>query len=423
MQWITSAAITMNEGVPSMKKVALFLVGFFIVANLYVLPWMSDSPRMTDVIGILAYVWLFFYIFRVGISPLVAVFSLLYLTPFTAWAAYSYIVGDTVTFVAGIRWLLALPIAIFIVNSRKIFNKHNPVYYGIWYGCIVNVAVMLLQSLNLHDLVQSFGLAPTDGAVVWVYKNYRSSGMYSHPNGSMAVLSLIVPVSIHLFLASKRNKIYLALGIIVVFIGGALTYTRSAILVSLILIAIVMLLVVRNKLLHAIRWSPVIFAILVLILLIGPPGGWERWTDMNNYSSNSSERMLSTVKSLEVMIDHPLGLGVIGSKEKVREYSGIGATHNAFMLLGGSFGVLPGIFTFFAFAFVIIQMFYSKQPTFVGLLCTHVFMLYFFEELVNNPVFITISMWFLIHLMVQIEESRFVLHKYKPAELYVPRNG
>lgn len=389
-----------------MKRIVLFMLGFFLLANVYIFPWLAESPRMTDVMAVTALLWWVPFLFKKGLTKRLAVFIFVYLAPFAAWTVYSYMNGEMTDFVISIRWLLALPLAAALVESHKQHGVRNPVYYGMWFGCLMHVIVMVLQSLQLHEFVQSAGLAPPDGAVSWVYGNYRSSGMYSHPNGSYAVLSLIIPVSLYLYYTNRRNAPYLIAGFIILAAGGALTYTRSAFLVSVITAAAAFLLYEKKILHQLIRFGPLLVLLTAGLLFIGPPGGWERWTDAQNFSSNSSERLYTTMKSFEVMVDYPLGLGVSEAKAMVREYSGTGATHNAFMILGTSFGMVHALFVFAAFLFLLFHTFLFRQLTIQGLVGLQTFMLFFFEEHLNNPVFITISMWLLVSLIEQAGSSR-----------------
>jgi len=50
-----------------MRNVISWLLGFFLVANIYLIPMLEKTPRATDLIGVLIAIVLFFYFLKHGV--------------------------------------------------------------------------------------------------------------------------------------------------------------------------------------------------------------------------------------------------------------------------------------------------------------------------------------------------------------------
>jgi hypothetical protein len=378
-----------------------FVLGFLMVANFYIIPYLEKTPRATDIVGIFLLAWLFWRFVRVGLNKKVFwVCTSLVGLVFITWAYIGLVNEWQTTLVLSIRWILALPWAYAIYQICKHPSSRLSFIYGLWYGAAFNVLVLGLQFFGLKELTQNLGLAAQDSATSYIYGNFRTPGMHGHPNGAAAVVSLVIPVALYVVLAENKRLVWLILSLGLLFLGGAFTYTRSAVLVSVLTLVIGLLLSIWLKKSFLIKMLAMAFLVSLAVYWVGPPGGWERWLDQSNVEINLHERLLTNLLAMDLAIQHPLGLGWETAREEMIAIGGARATHNAFFHTALVFGILPSAIMLLSMVILIIRLFLERSPRLENLLALHTFGLFLFEEHHNNPTFIILSSYlFLVCIM------------------------
>ncbi len=380
-----------------MRKVIPWLLGFFLVANIYLIPQLEKTPRATDLIGLLISFWLFFYFLKHGISitRLIAIL-IISLFPFL-WLIYAYIVQDALQMVLCARWLLALPWGYMLCMISSSSESKYYLVMGMICGVLVNVIVMLFQLFGFVEILQDVGLAAQDSRWISVYGIARIVGMHGHPNASMPVVSLIIPLCLYLFYQHGKGVWIIFFGFIVLSLGTALTFTRSPALVSLVVLGFVILFNVKMK--RTIKLAVILVGILLLGLCIwGPPGGWERWTDPSSLFINFRGRIETNIMSINLILNNGFGIGA-GNIEEL-----VGATHNAFLQATLQYGWLFGLIIAISIILTALSTISGIKGRFglEKLLALHMTGLFMFEEHFYNPTFIILTVWIIISMWGQI---------------------
>lgn len=377
------------------RVVLVWIMGFFLIVNVYLIPSAVQTPRATDLIGVSLGLWLMWRLTTRGMrfDTLVALF--LFAAIPVIWGLSAYYSGDFPTMLLSVRWLLAVPwgYALFLVARDP---QHRPaLIWGLLCGCLVNTVVLALQYYGLIDFTQSVGLAPQDTVgISALYTELRAPGMEVHPNSSAATLSLAIPITLYLYYGDRVRLWVVGLGLAILLTGSQFTDTRSAVLVSVVTVAVMLL--TRNNLGRSLRLvALVVYIGLPLLFWVGPPGGWERWLDRDNVEVNSGERLLSNVGALRLSLEHPFGLGVEEGTQVLAQETGISATHNAFLQVGLAYGLLLAAAIFLSLSFFALQLFVGSRtvPTLEAVLALHVFGLFFFEEHFSAPTFVILTSW------------------------------
>lgn len=373
-----------------------WLLGFLLLANVYLTPFLSGL-RATDVLGAALGLWLLWRLATTGVraKPFITL-VVLGVVPLL-WGLLVFF-GEASTVVMSMRWLLAAPWAYALVAIVRDSEQRTSLAWGLWWGCVVNVIVLFIQFLGFVELTQNIGLATQQALLPVLYDlgssgTERVPGMQGHPNGSAAVVSLVIPLGLYLYYAGKARAWVVIASLCVLFAGTQFTYTRSALLVSFVTLAVVFVVSSTSK--RTLRLATLfLFIGLPTLALLGPPGGWERWLNPSNVEANSSIRLLSNVESLRISLRHPFGLGVEGSQEALGSL-GFYATHNAFLHIATIYGLLfAGV--------VMLLMLVAALHIFAGLqnergleamIAVQTFGLFFWEEHFNNAAFIILASW------------------------------
>jgi hypothetical protein len=133
------------------------------------------------------------------------------------------------------------------------------------------------------------------------------------------------------------------------------------------------------------------------ILAYGPPGGWERWSDLENLSrsSNVQVRVETSKISAALAIKNPLGKG-ISYKEVLRERSDVSseATHNAVFQLALLGGLPIAIYVVYKLGYAAIRL--LQQSRLEGWVSLHLLGLFCFEEYFSNMTIMVIVAWLLL---------------------------
>ena len=135
-----------------------------------------------------------------------------------------------------------------------------------------------------------------------------------------------------------------------------------------------------------------------LLLFIGPPGGWVRWTDTGDALLNVSDRLLTNFSTLDLALRHPLGMGVAEGHRALFADTGIQATHNAWLQAALVFGIPLALAIAVAFLVAISRLRHGWRADafWPGLIAFHLSGLFLFEEHLNNPTFVILTVWLAI---------------------------
>lgn len=373
-----------------------FLLGLIIVFNFIVLPNQAASPRLIDIILIAApFIYLFYIPISVeymGKKILVGIFIififLLHIIFNTTASVSDYVLCG--------RWILSVPLCLLLIINLRTSHTITYFCYGLIVGCLLNVLVLVGQFVGLGELLRKIGLvsiALDRDSYGGVLDLQRYTGMWEHPNATMAVISLIIPASLWLYKTKKHNlKIVLSAWAVLLF-AFIFTQTRSPVMCAA-LITFVVLIIDKtfNKM-----WLILIMALFISgILILGPPGGWERWAGYDTLDKNFTERFASTIASLSVTFQSPFGNTLLELQGKIAEHTNyiVTATHNGLFFIGGYFGFIA----LFLIAGCLLIPFFQKggvkheDVVFHQIFSGFILLLFMFEEHPRSPVFAILTM-------------------------------
>ncbi len=372
-----------------------FLGGFILSVNLYLMPWLADSPRATDLGGALLGLWILVKLAQ-GRQPLhhLASAGLVALVPLI-WLFFGILEGYAQTTVMTGRWLLAMPWAIALCLLQDDEKRQYNFAWGLLLGGLVNVLVIILQQLGFQSMLQMVGLS-SSGANYTEFVSYqlRIPGLHGQHNASSAVTSLMIPVGFYLYFRRKIKLVWLLTSILGLLIALNLTSTRSPLVVTVATITFASIMARRFRL--SILLGVFLLGIIgPLVVVYGPPGGWARWRNTEAMTSNATEREDSNWGALELSLDHPLGLGVARGHQLLEEKTGLRSTHNAFLQAALTWGIPFALLLIVGMAVAVIRGSGSEQAmTFLpSVLAFHMTGLFLFEEHLNNPTFIILTAW------------------------------
>ena len=284
------------------------------------------------------------------------------------------------------RWLLALPLAALL--KMLLNNKRNVrlFCYCIITGCIGNVLIMALESAGLKDKLIKIGLMPAKQLIIrWVLGEERYSGLWEHPNATMAIVSVCLFACLWLFRTRVHGLWIVALGWLIMLGGFYFTQTRSPIIYG----ALLTLGVLASDPAFARRAMLVGMGLVMLtgVAIIGPPGGWERW--QNQTDQNLNQRTETTLLTFGMTFESPFGnsLNEIQTIQLVQ--AGVNSSHNGFAYMGAIYG-WPLLLAMVA---LFINALRQKNPAndpvimFYKIMSAQVFLLQFSEDLPSGPTF------------------------------------
>jgi hypothetical protein len=372
------------------QQIVAWLLGFFLIANVYLIPAAVQTPRATDALGVVLGLWLLWRFCTRGLHAGPLCLLLLFGAIPVTWGLYAYSIGDAQTAVLSFRWMLAIPWGYVLFTTTQDERQRSSLVWGMLSGCLGSVVVLALQFYGFVELTQNLGLAAQDLTLSYVGTTFRSAGFEGHPNAGAAISSLAVPLSLYLYYAYRTHIVVVALGIGAMLAGVQFTETRSVGLVSLVTVLTVFLANVL-KTGRSLRLAALLTYVgLPFLLFLGPPAGWSRWLDYQDIQSNSGERFLSNAGALQISFQHPLGLGVDTAAQTLYDYTGIDATHNAFLQASLVYGPLLGGALALLVLIMALRLFLNSKAMrgLETVLALQMFGLFFFEEHFNSPTFV-----------------------------------
>lgn len=371
-----------------------WLLGFALVANVYLLPGSGASPRLTDALGLLLALWLVRRLAGRGVAgaPLAALAVLA--APVMVWTVLAATGGQSATMLLGARWLLAVPWGLALAEVATTGAGRRRLAWGLWWGLAANVAVLVAQNFGLLDLTARLGLAARDSVLSDLDQFWRYPGMHGHANASGAVVSLLAPVSLYLYLAEGAPLWTPLVGILLLLAGGHITSSRSPLIIAL-LVSLACGALSRRPVATLRIGATLAVVVLPLLLWLGPPGGQVRWEDQGNVAVNGGERLASNRVGLELIAERPLGRGVEASAEALIDALDNPSMHNAFLQLAAVFGLPMAAWVAWALLRNSAGLWSGPDAArwLTGALALQTLGLFFFEEHGNNPTFIVLTAW------------------------------
>ncbi len=381
------------RGLPS--PAAAWLLGFCLVANLYLLPGRADSPRLTDALGLALWVWVLWRLMGGGLPgrPLLAAGTVALLP--AAWGLYALGAGLAATFVLSARWILAVPYAVALLMLPDRERWRRPLMWGLWWGLVLNVAVLAVQYAGLRARTMALGLAASDSELVWGTTLLdRNPGLHGHANASAAVISLLVPVALVMYLRRRAGPWVPPLSFLLVLLTTHITATRSPLLVSLVTVAVVVL-ASRHAVRTLLAFGLVLAAAVPFWLWLGMPGGRIRWSDTAHMTANLNERLLSNLVAVELSVGRPLGRGLSAGAEAIGDRLGVPAAHDAFLHMAVVYGPLLGLLLAVLLGLLALRSLRGAEAPHAleALLALQTWGLFLFEEHLRNPTFVILAVW------------------------------
>ncbi|MFH2051731.1 MAG: hypothetical protein ABIK96_04615 [bacterium] len=378
-----------------------FLAGFFLVVNLFVVPPVDASPRLTDLLGI-ALGLRVLYRLATGRQPVLPLAFAFFALAFPlAWIVPAFFMEDPATIVQSGRWLLAIPWALTLLEILRREDHTIGLAWGLVIGCGVNVGVIMLQAVGLEGYLRWVGLS-SDSAIYYYTTGLalRLPGLHGHHGASSAVMSLIIPAVMYLYLKGRAGALWVLVSLGALMIGLHLASTRSPLVITAATLLFAMLTARRlDRILAAL--GVVLVLVVPVLVMVGPPGGWSRWTDQQAISTNAQERFDSNLGSAYLTVTVPWGHGVKNGAMQLADRTTQSATHNAFLQAGLVYGLPFALLVILGVGRAVSRA--RHGPAHPGLLpallAFHFGGLAMFEEHLNNPTFIILVAWFVTALI------------------------
>lgn len=391
-----------------------FSAGFVLVFNVYLVFIPVQNVRLSDFVSVIATIFIFYKLLTssltAGAALRVCAAALLPSWIFIFALTEGY--AETVALIG--RWYLALGYGFLLADLARDEEQRVLIVKGIWWGCVANVAILLIEGAGFVDQLASMGMYKTDGRGTWIDGIQRMAGLHGHPNGTMAIVSVSVWCAAFLYLSGRWSWRAVGTSFLLVLLSSSLTLSRGPLLVlSLGMIVVAFAWIKHKRTLDyrsVLAISAIFYSSMMWLIVVGPPGGWERWTDSTNLSSNSGIRLTTMLYGLEISMTNIFGITfeagrLLVNSVNISSYELL-SFHNTFIQLSVAAGI-PFAFWFYW------RLFDSAFNWTRGEGSSGVFYLVFgcnfflslqFEERFGNPFFLIFAAW-LILMPVQTRPS------------------
>jgi hypothetical protein len=391
---------------PTFLRALPFALGFFLVANGVFFSAGGASLRFTDLIGLLVAVLFGMRMFgRANWSAVGAGAALAFMP--VAWAGLAVLgIADRATLAQGVRWVFALAWALALLSVAHDEPGRTRFVKGVAVGCAFNAFVIVAQQYGFHGPLERLGFSSFGDQIVWVGQQVRMPGLHGSPSASSAVLSLIAPATLWLYLRDRVSLWWPLIGYASAAFALHLTASRSPLLM-LGMSTVLALLVAISRRRALGLWAIVIIVGLPLLVVVGPPGGWVRWTDVGDTTVNASNRVHTSVSTMELSLRQPLGRGVDEGRRALFEETGYVATHNAWLQASLVYGIPMALAILAGFMAAISRLRFGwrSDAFWPALVAFHLSGMFFFEEHLNNPTFVILTMWVVIGAIVPVRRT------------------
>ena len=380
------------------RNFAVFMLGFLLPVNLYLIPGREFSPRIFDVIGVILII---FFLYRLNFSKISSrvVLGLIGVLVFPLIGMLmAFDSGDNVKVLLSFRWIAAFFWGFTLWDYSKKKETRNLLFKGLVIGIVVNLIVLVLQWQGFGDYLLGFGLAAPNEYIPTVYGVARYPGIHGQPGSTMPIISLLIPIVIYDVYANNKSIWNVVTAWLVVGASFGLTWTRSPVLVAAITNLVALFFTRPDKYLKSILLGISIVLFIGLSLTTSSELVWRRWSDVNNISSNSQERIVTILDAVSLAARRPMGT----TREEKSIY--VGATHNAFLQVAVLYGLFFGVIVTLSIIFATLRLIrrdhsvelVSKLEGLIGLQTLGLFM---FEEHLSNPIFMAITAWLFVSFL------------------------
>lgn len=341
------------NGTPFWKQSLAFLFGFSIQCNVLiggggegVAATGGYGYRLTDFVAVGA-------LGLLGISSLISR-RILPISLFGMIVAALFILpmlsSDPRTVIVAQHYALYSFAALYVAIILSDVTAIEQFCWGLIVGLMATVPIFVAQDLGYTSALMDLGLLPGYSRIFEgiVRDVPRYSGLSGHPNEAGHVAALSAAAGAYFAFARGRflPLAFVAASLVVIFYY---TWSRGGLLVGGIILAIPFLFARRG----AAAWRSVVMAgLLAIILLIASETDFvaSRFSEDPNAANNITDRIESTLYSLELMFTHPLGMSATDLALVINSGTGgVGSAHNGFFFFGGIFGLLPLIILLAAF--------------------------------------------------------------------------
>lgn len=381
-----------------LHSLGLFSLGLLLLFNIYLIPWAAQTPRAVDLLGLMLAAALVVSLLqsqRMKWRSLLKVYGMLLLIVPLLWHGLMSSVSGTTVYAT--RWLIAIVWAIVIWNLSQNDRTRAIFFKGMLAGCAACLGVVILQFSGLLEFTKSVGMAPQDSVDDVGFRSiWRVPGMEKNVNGSAAIISLALPLAIGLVEEKQIGRKWILIILGVVALGSAITLNRSSFLVSGITL-LAWTFLSKSGWISGYAKFAIVISILLGVVIYGPPGGWERWGDLQNPSTseNVQVRVETTITSLALSVKNPLGMGISYKQALVDQTSSVaGATHNAVFQIALLGGLPLALYILYKLGYRVIFLF--RRSHLEGWVSLHLLGLFFFEEYLSNMTIMVLVAWLML---------------------------
>jgi len=369
---------------PRNNKIFFWGFGFILTFNWLVIPTSTNSPRFTDLLSVVVSLVLLLRLSKSGLTKLGLIILPLAIASI-GLVAKGVLTGDMSLTIFSARVFFSAATGIWLAQ-RIVETKNIEVFfYGAAVGALIVGIIAYGQSTEKMPFLNTF--IPPGTKTWWGNGQLRAVGIWQHPNALGQVQSIGAACAISLALAGPRIRILpglLFLGIIgFTYIGNE---TRSMILAAG-LSTVVSMLVSPNKSLKTVGILVGLYTIFLAPFFLRAILG-DRWFGSANdptIGKNAAERFQTLLYSIQLVLEKPTGYGVIGSREALTRVFGFAASHNSFVSLALTIGVIPLIVLLTSIFLQIRDIFSARTIHYEAAPLLAIVMLFFFEDSIFLP--------------------------------------
>lgn len=336
-----------------MPKSLLFLAGLVLTANLAV-PG-GGGLRLLDLGCLLAALTLLIRYLTSRLAPAVLWASLAAGALVTA-ALPGLWSGDGAHVTGALRLMLAVPCGLMLADATRQHGAHA-YCAGAATGALL-VAGLALAQLHLR-LPALAVFTPADAPLWWSGDRLRATGIWSHPNELAQVQALGVAYALALATGARQaamQAVMITVAAAIIGLTFAATQTRAFLVVSglLSLLALLRLAGAKGPGGRLALAGLILAAGAAAILAFGA-----RFSQVTaggqTLGDNLIDRIATWGQAADLLLRSPLGYGFAGRLDAMAQATGAqSATHNAFLSLGLTYGLVVAVAAFGATLFAAV---------------------------------------------------------------------
>lgn len=407
---------------PTLIALFVFGVGFFIQCNIATNALGLRFLRITDpivllglpLLGLLYVRFLTLGIMVLHIIPMTLIFML------TVMLAHAR--GDGEFYTTAFTYLYAL---FFLFFTYLLFKEERleTFCWGLLAG-FAAVSVLLFLDRIMQPQLAAVGLSYNfDEAAVraavangehspLLLRIEKAGGLWVHGNEAGPALALAAAAAAYLSERFRRVAIF------AIFLGVyALTFTQTlnrSGAISMLLIGVMLYSRMFSVRLLLKSYFGLVLIVLALAALL-PLGLFDwieeafarRFIQDTNSANNASERIITVLAGIQVMMSYPFGIGFTARSMEMQSIVGIGTPHNGFLSTAFASGAL---YSFTVIGSMIYTILRPRKVSFFVYAAMAVAIGYMFEELNFNPAFMSFVSLVVAYAAIDLEFRLFRGH-------------